>query len=725
MATATITSFPAIGTAEITNTGEVVISEIGNSSSSWIQIYNNGSVSNFTISGEIIGAPVIGNNGEIAINTYQNSGTPQVTDVSYIIQNGQITPLPHFDTFGTQIASINNNGQIAGTLTADSSTTVNQSDANLFNASFTWQNNSFSPLLSSVTFGGKNYSLEVLAGNGAGDLTGFAGTMLGTPSYLHAFLLKNGISTDLGRTGAQAVSVSPTAINAQDVIVGGESTAVGAIQSIPFVWRNGIMSALPTISPTDQIAFASGINDLGIIVGTDAASTAGPYTAVIWVNGSLINLNSLLPANSGWVLTSATGINDSNQIVGNGTYNGSAATFELTLPIITVPAAMAVAQFQSGSTITSTAILDSAANVNANIDGLEAIATAGLLGSVSLTDGGTPTLSVSATQLASDAMALKDIAGSYSLTVTGVAAANATSDAAVANVGKIQISDSAINVSANLDSLESLAAVGKIGSIALTDSFIPTLTISAAQLSSDAAALRDISGYYSLAEAAPSTSATISGASSGLGTTVTFSGTASQYTISPSGDHASFTITGNGLTDSVSNVQALRFSDHTLIVAAQPGSNMVTTGNITELYGAVFGRLPDVPGLSYYQQELAANPSLTLTSLAENFLQSPEYMNNSAHNYAQNATGDTQFITDLYSNLLHRAPASGDAAWYETNVVAPIVGSTTPGTAAYTAALLLAHATVVTDFSASAEFLGNVQVTTQHPADASHWLVLI
>ena len=43
----------------------------------------------------------------------------------------------------------------------------------------------------------------------------------------------------------------------------------------------------------------------------------------------LIDLNSLLPASSGWVLYGATGINDNGQISGWGSYNGQAMGFVL------------------------------------------------------------------------------------------------------------------------------------------------------------------------------------------------------------------------------------------------------------------------------------------------------------------------------------------------------------------------------------------------------------
>jgi hypothetical protein len=38
---------------------------------------------------------------------------------------------------------------------------------------------------------------------------------------------------------------------------------------------------------------------------------------------------------------------------------------------------------------------------------------------------------------------------------------------------------------------------------------------------------------------------------------------------------------------------------------------------------------------------------------------------------------------------------------------------------------LQAHAQVLEYFSASAEFLSDIQITAQHPASSSHWLQLV
>jgi hypothetical protein len=173
------------------------------------------------------------------------------------------------------------------------------------------------------------------------------------------------------------------------------------------------------------------------------------------------------------------------------------------------------------------------------------------------------------------------------------------------------------------------------------------------------------------------------------------------------------------------NVSALHFSDFTEIVAQTPGpASAATTGNITEIYGAVFGREPDVGGLAFYQSYLAANPGTPLTQFAQWFLASPEYANNPVHAYAQTGAGDAQFITDSYHNLLNRTPSASEITYYQ-NVIAPYIQGLAPGTTAYASAETQAHAQVLAYFSQSPEFLGDVQVTAANPASAQHWLLLI
>ncbi len=78
---------------------------------------------------------------------------------------------------------------------------------------------------------------------------------------------------------------------------------------------------------------ALGINNDGLIVGYVARFDNAPGfggAAVIWQDGQIIDLNSLIPTDTGWQLLSAQGVNDFGDIVGFGTLNGETRAFLLT-----------------------------------------------------------------------------------------------------------------------------------------------------------------------------------------------------------------------------------------------------------------------------------------------------------------------------------------------------------------------------------------------------------
>jgi uncharacterized membrane protein len=70
---------------------------------------------------------------------------------------------------------------------------------------------------------------------------------------------------------------------------------------------------------------AMGINSHGDIVGYSFTSPGGGQTVRAFLrpaSGPMLDLNSLVPPNSGWLLHRACAINDGGQIVGVGTYDG-------------------------------------------------------------------------------------------------------------------------------------------------------------------------------------------------------------------------------------------------------------------------------------------------------------------------------------------------------------------------------------------------------------------
>jgi probable HAF family extracellular repeat protein len=77
---------------------------------------------------------------------------------------------------------------------------------------------------------------------------------------------------------------------------------------------------------------AMAINDRGQIVGRVYEGTGKSGRAILWENGSILDLNDLLPPNSGWTLHSAEDINTQGQITGTGSHEGQRRAYLLTPP---------------------------------------------------------------------------------------------------------------------------------------------------------------------------------------------------------------------------------------------------------------------------------------------------------------------------------------------------------------------------------------------------------
>jgi probable HAF family extracellular repeat protein len=108
-------------------------------------------------------------------------------------------------------------------------------------------------------------------------------------------------------------SATGTAISGNGKVVGTSATSTGADDG--FLWSNGTMTDLgPNFSP-------AAVNDSGVIVG-------GQF---VYSNGTLQNLNNLIPAGSGYQIQNATGINDNGQIVANATDTATGQTHALLL----------------------------------------------------------------------------------------------------------------------------------------------------------------------------------------------------------------------------------------------------------------------------------------------------------------------------------------------------------------------------------------------------------
>lgn len=108
------------------------------------------------------------------------------------------------------------------------------------------------------------------------------------------------------------------AINDQGQITG-QAYLPGNVGAHPFLYANGTMKDIDTRNSTYSDGW--GINKYGVVVGEMTVKCNCQfltYHAFVYTGGKMQDLNKLIPAHSGWVLTQALGINDSGQIVGWG-----------------------------------------------------------------------------------------------------------------------------------------------------------------------------------------------------------------------------------------------------------------------------------------------------------------------------------------------------------------------------------------------------------------------
>jgi len=141
-----------------------------------------------------------------------------------------------------------------------------------------------------------------------------------------------GAAQSLGSLGDGTRFSEAFAINEARLVVGrsntGALTSRGTSIFEAFLWQSSSMMGLGSLGFT--FSQANGINDLGWIVGNATNISGLPSTAVLWQNGTGVNLNSLVDGGAGWTLQSAEAINDRGQIVGYGTLNGQTRGFVLT-----------------------------------------------------------------------------------------------------------------------------------------------------------------------------------------------------------------------------------------------------------------------------------------------------------------------------------------------------------------------------------------------------------
>jgi probable HAF family extracellular repeat protein len=201
-----------------------------------------------------------------------------------------LSPLP--EAVYSIARGINDNGQVAGT---SQGYTAN---GTLYGNAVIWN-------------GGTPTALSTPSGSGSSAAYAInnSGQVVGVINGFGATIWNSGVPTALPG-GSVAIAIN----NAGQVLgYGNNGPSV-------MLWSGGTATNLGMFS-------ATGINNAGQVVGYSVTDNGSVLNAVLWENGTLLDLNNLLDSSgAGWTLWEATAINDLGQIVGAGFVDGGSPT---------------------------------------------------------------------------------------------------------------------------------------------------------------------------------------------------------------------------------------------------------------------------------------------------------------------------------------------------------------------------------------------------------------
>lgn len=167
------------------------------------------------------------------------------------------------------------------------------------------------------------------------------GIVAGSDSLAHrAVMWQNGTVMDIGGLPGSLGNASG-AINDVGQIAGQsiltEANGPFLEQSVAFIWRDGVITALPSLFSGLTGSHPVGINNRGVVVGESLDEFAAESTATVWVHNAVFDLNQLVdpndPLKSTVTLLDARAINDRGQIVAGAPAADFSIEFYLLTPV--------------------------------------------------------------------------------------------------------------------------------------------------------------------------------------------------------------------------------------------------------------------------------------------------------------------------------------------------------------------------------------------------------
>lgn len=320
----TVTDLGTLGGATsagvgVNNTGQAAVTadlpaDISGSSSQRAAIRNGGNLTDLgTFGGPDSFAAGINSSGNLAGTAIDGNGASRA-----FYYNGSTKT--NLGTLGGSFSvgrAINDSNQVVGSSQAE--------DLDGPEHAFLWNGTTMVDLgtLSDI---GSDYS-NAFAINASGHIAGESNTATGE---LHAFRRTTGALIDMGVMSGDTYSTA-RGINDNGFITGKSGRITNNVTTERIFLFNGTsMTNLGRLSG-DNVAQGNDVNNSGVVVGYSANNIdLDDQRAVIHNGTTLIDLNTLIDAGSGWFLTEATGISDTGVIVGTGVLNGTQRAFILT-----------------------------------------------------------------------------------------------------------------------------------------------------------------------------------------------------------------------------------------------------------------------------------------------------------------------------------------------------------------------------------------------------------
>jgi probable HAF family extracellular repeat protein len=250
------------------------------------------------------------NNHGMVVGISFGGGAP-----GFLYSNGQTSPVQIEAPTG-----INDSGQIVGAAPTFVARAINNAGQIVGNGA-TLLSDGVQTDLGALAPGHTSLALAI---NSAGQIVGRSGTSSGE---VHPFLYSNGAMIDI-LPQATGQLWEARALNDVGQVVGGPVNAYG--QAFLYDSRSNKTAFLGTLAGLGSEAY--GINLSGEIVGASYATLhdLSSLHAFIFRNGNMVDLNQLIPPDTGFTLREAVAINDRGQIAANAFVGGREVAVLLT-----------------------------------------------------------------------------------------------------------------------------------------------------------------------------------------------------------------------------------------------------------------------------------------------------------------------------------------------------------------------------------------------------------